>query len=190
MRNFLFLFFAVLLCFNTGSSFSQPDEPYFIYKEGAKIKIGHFNKRKIATGYTVYTVTEVIKTDSINYLTLLAETQDRYHKSISSKVLNASYFDGEIVIDKLFLIPIDSLVKIPNHYEINGRDFVIPAFLANGIALSSAWVEVVSESNNHFKISEYSRIVDSFEKVKTNIGEFDACVIASKIGRASCRERV
>jgi hypothetical protein len=165
--------------------FSQnTNEPYFIYQKGAKIKIGHFTKMNIPTSFTVYTITDVVKTDTMNYLTLKVETLDKYQKFVMSKDFSASYFDGEIDIDKLFLIPIDSLPEIPqSDIDVMGRNFIIPSFLGDGIELSAAWVEVKIDSTSSVKVSEYSRVVDAFEKITTDIGDFDACLISSKLER-------
>ena len=177
--NFLII---VFLIFGTNLFSQDNDAPYFIYKKGAKIKIGHFNKRQIPQGYTVYTVTDVNETDSVNYITIKAETFDPYEKPLNFTEIEAVYKDGEISLDMLYLIPVDSLAAISlEDWNLQGRDFIMPAFLGNGISLKAAYVELETDDNRYIKVSEFSRIVDKFEKLKTNIGEFETCVISSKL---------
>ncbi|HOZ30641.1 MAG TPA: hypothetical protein PLL66_06955 [Bacteroidales bacterium] len=179
---FTFFSFALLVLLGTTLQAQTDFEPYFIYQKGSKIKIGHFNKRQIPQGYTVYTVIDVTKTDSIDYLKLQVESLNKYQKALNSEIFWAEYHEGEIKIEKLFMLPVDTLAIIDEeNYDIEGRDYILPAFLGNGIALSSAWVELSSNDSIAFKVSEYSRVVDNFEKIKTEIGDFDVCVISSKL---------
>lgn len=178
------IFFSIALLVLIGTTLqAQTDlEPYFIYQKGAKIKIGHFNKRQVPQGYTVYTVIEVNETDSVDYLKLQVESLNKYQKSLHSEIFAAEYNAGEMKIEKLFMLPIDTLATIDeDEYNIDGRDYILPAFLGDGIALSSAWVELTENDSIAFKVSEYSRVVDNFEKIKTTVGEFDVCVISSKL---------
>ena len=161
---------------------SQTDlAPYFIYQKGATIKMGHFSQNKKPLGYTVYSVTDVNETDSITYITLQVESLDIYEKHISSMNFEAQCSEGGFSVNKLFLFPIDTLIAIDSDkYNAEGRDFIVPAFLGNGISLISAWAEIKTTDNLYYKVSEYSRVVEKFEKVKTGVGEFEACVISSK----------
>lgn len=173
----LILFFTLL----SAISVAQTNfEPYFIYKKDSKVKIGHYNLRAVPQGFTVYTVTDYIDTDTIDYFTLKVETLDRYQRLQKTESFKARFFEGEVVIEKLFLIDLDMLASIEN-YTVEGRDYVIPAFLGNGIVLSPAWAEMIKNDTSAYKISEFSRIVDSFDKIKTAAGEFDACIITSKL---------
>lgn len=157
-------------------------EPYFLYLKDSKVKIGHYNRRAIPLGFTVYTVTDYTDTDTIDYFTLKVETLDRYQRLLNTETFDARFFEGEVVVEKLFMMNVDTLAVIDEaNYVIEGRDYVIPAFLGNGIALSSAWVELIKNDQSAYKISEFSRMVDSFEKIKTAAGEFDACLISSKL---------
>lgn len=179
LKFFLLNFFAFWAII---SSAQTNFEPYFLYLKDSKVKIGHYNKRAIPQGFTVYTVTEYIDTDTIDYFTLKVETLDRYQRLLNTETFDARFFEGEVVVDKLFMMNVDSLAVIDEtNYIIEGRDFVIPAFMANGIALSSAWVEFIKNDQSAYKISEFSRMVDSFEKIKTAAGEFDVCLISSKL---------
>lgn len=179
---YLFLSFTLLVLFGTTIQAQTDFEPYFIYQKGSKIKIGHFNKRQIPQGYTVYTVIDVNETDSVDYLKLQVESLNKYQKELNSEIFWAEYHEGEIKIEKLFMLSVDTLAKIDEEsYNIAGRDYILPAFLGNGIALSSAWVELSNNDSIAFKVSEYSRVVDNFEKINTAIGEFDVCVISSKL---------
>ena len=162
---------------------SQTDfEPYFIYQKGAKVKIGHFSKNKMLQSYTVYSITNVIETDSIRYITINVESLDRYERHISSMNFDAECFEGEFSVNKLFLFPIDTLIALgSDKLDVVGRNFIVPSFLGNGISLISAWVELDVGNNQYYKVSEYSRVVEKFESIKTDIGDFDACVISSKL---------
>jgi len=182
MKFFLY-FFTFSLVISTTTLNAQTDfEPYFIYQKGSKIKLGHYNIRRIPQGYTVYTIEDVNETDSVSYLTLKVDSQDKYGKPLNSEIFTAMFFEGEISIEKLFMLPVDTLVGLnKDDYSIKGRDFIIPAFLGNGIAISSAWVELSEGDSTAYKVSEYSRMVDKFENIQTGIGDFDACVISSKL---------
>jgi hypothetical protein len=178
----IFFSFALLVLIGTTLQAQTDLEPYFIYQKGSKIKIGHFNKRQIPQGYTVYTVIDVNETDSVDYIKLKVESLNKYQKFLNSEIFLAEYHDGEMKIEKLFMLPIDTLARIDEEtYDISGRDYILPAFLGNGIALAAAWVELSNNDTIAFKVSEYSRIVDNFEKINTAIGEFDVCVISSKL---------
>ncbi|MBN2777664.1 MAG: hypothetical protein JXR36_08480 [Bacteroidales bacterium] len=183
MRFHIFSIIQIVLIVFSVSVFAQNnDAPYFIYEEGAQIKIGHFNKRQVPQGYTIYTVTNVIETDTADYITIKAESLDPYEKPLNSSEFEAVYFDGQISLDKLYLIPVDTLASIEeNDWHINGRDFIMPAFMGNGIALAAAYIELETDDNKFFKVSEFSRMVDKFEKYKTKIGEFETCVVSSKL---------
>ncbi len=183
MKIIFLTFFSILFLYTGYQSFAQTETaPYFIYEEGAQIKIGHFNKRKIPQGFTVYTITNVINTDSINYITIKAESLDKYQKPINTTEYEATFSNGDISIDMLYLMPIDTLAKISeNDWDIIGRDFNMPAFLGNGLSLTSSYIILETNNNKYFKVSEYSRIVDKFEKLKTDVGEFETCVISSKL---------
>lgn len=163
--------------------FSQTDfEPYFMYQEGTKVKIGHFNKRQIPLGYSTYTVSNVEETDSIDYLTIKVETSDKYDKPLYELSFNAEFFEGEISIDKLILLPIDTLIVIKdNDWDIMGRNLIIPSFLGAGIEVASAWIELYTDDNKLYKASEFSRIVERFEEIDTEAGEFETCMISSKV---------
>lgn len=182
MKILLFLLSATLL-FSVTCLKAQTDfEPYFIYQKGSKIKIGHFNSRSIPQGYSIYTVEDVNETDSVSYITFKVETLDKYQRPLHSQNFNAKFHEGEISIEKLIMIPVDTLATIEEeNYQIEGKDFVIPAFLGNGINLASAWVELSVNGSTAYKVSEYSRVVDNFEQIKTGIGNFEACVISSKL---------
>lgn len=180
------LFFVVLinifLIFSLNVHAQDNDVPYFIYEKGAKIKIGHFSKRQIPQGYTVYSVTNVIKTDSIDHITIKAESFDAYEKPLNFTEIEAIYNDGEISLNMLYLVPVDSLATIfIEDLDLNGRDFIMPAFLGNGIALTAAYVELETDDDKYIKVSEFSRVVDKFEKIKIGVGEFETCVISSKL---------
>jgi hypothetical protein len=176
----LLLSFFVLLAILSVAQTSF--EPYFLYLKDSKVKIGHYNRRSIPQGFTVFTVIDYTDTDTIDYYTIKVETLDRYQRPINEETFDASFFEGEVVVEKLFLMNIDTLTLIDEaSYLIEGRDYVIPAFLGNGIALSSTWVELIKDEKTVYKISEFSRVVDSFEKIKTAAGEFDACIISSKL---------
>lgn len=179
----LFFLLSITLFFSVTCLQAQTDfEPYFIYKKGSVVKMGHFNRRHIPLGYSIYTVEDVIETDTMNYITLKVETLDKYQRPLNVERYNASFFEGEMIIDKLFLLPVDTLASIvEDNYNIDGKDFVIPAFFGSGIGLSSSWVELVDENNKSIKVSEYSRVVDNFENIETAIGKFEACVISSKL---------
>ena len=180
--SFFILFSLFFLHFGFNSLSQSNDAPYFIYEEGAKIKIGHFNKRQVPQGYTVYTVTNVINTDSVNYLTIKAESLDKYQKPLNTTEFEAEYFDGDISIDMLYLMPVDTLASIVDtNWNIIGRDFNMPAFLGNGLALTSSYVILETDNNKYFKVSEYSRMVDKFENLETDLGEFETCMITSKL---------
>lgn len=157
-------------------------EPYFLYLKDSKVKIGHYNRRAIPQGFTVYTVADYNDTDTIDYYTIKVETLDRYQRLLNTETFDARFFEGEVVVEKLFMMNVDTLAAIEeDNFVIEGRDYIIPAFLGNGIALSSAWVELIKNDVSAYKISEFSRTVDSFEKIKTTAGEFDACLISSKL---------
>ncbi len=183
MKGYFFIYFSLLFILFSFNSFSQnSDAPYFIYEEGAKIKIGHFNKRQVPQGYTIYTVTSAINTDSINYITIKAESLDKYQKPLNSTEFEAEYFNGDISIDMLYLMPIDTLAAInDNDWDIIGRKFNMPSFLANGLALTSSYIILETDNNKYFKVSEFGRIVDRFEKLDTKLGEFETCMITSKL---------
>lgn len=157
-------------------------EPYFLYLKDSKVKIGHYNRRAIPQGFTVYTVTSYNDTDTVDYFTIKVETLDRYQRLLNTENFDARFFEGEVVVEKLFMMNVDTLAAIDEaNFDIEGRDYVIPAFLGNGITLSSAWVELIKNDVSAYKISEFSRVVDSFEKIKTAAGEFEACIISSKL---------
>jgi hypothetical protein len=179
--SFYLIIFSIILSGITLKA--QTDfEPYFIYKKGSKIKIGHFNLRSVPQGYSVYTVEDVNETDSISYLTIKVETLDKYQRPINSQNFSATFHEGEISFDKRFMINVDTLAILDEeNYNISGKNLVIPAFLGNGISLASAWVELTKNDTTALKISEFSRVVDNFEKIETEIGEFDVCLISSKL---------
>ncbi len=183
MKGLFFTFLTIIFLISGTNLFSQDnDAPYFIYEQGAQIKIGHFNKRQIPQGYTVYTVANVTETDSVDYITIKAETFDPYEKPLNVTEIQAVYEDGGISIDMLYLIPVDTLAAISiEDWDLQGRDFIIPSFLGNGIALTAAYVEIETVDNRYIKVSEFSRMVDKFEKLKTSVGEFETCVISSKL---------
>jgi hypothetical protein len=183
MKGIFFILFSVILIQSGLNAFSQNDNPpYFIYEEGATIKIGHFNKRQIPQGFTVYTIINVNKTDSTNYLTIKAESLDKYQKPLNTTEYEAEFHDGEILIDMLYLMPIDTLAAISgDEWNIIGKDFSMPAFLGNGLPLTSSYILLENDNNKYFKVSEYSRTVDKFEKLKTEFGEFETCVISAKL---------
>lgn len=183
MKGLFFTCWIITFLFSGLNLFSQKaDAPYFIYEKGAKIKIGHYNKRRVPQGFTVYTVTNVRETDSVDYITIKAESFDPYQKPLNSTEIEAVYNDGEIAIDMLYLIPIDSLAAMSReNWDLNGRDFIMPAFLGNGLALTAAYVELQTDDHKFIKVSEFSRMVDKFEKIKINIGEFETCLISSKL---------
>lgn len=172
-----------VLVFISTLGFSQTDfEPYFMYQEGAKVKIGHYNKRQIPLGYSTYTVSSVIETDSIDYLIIKVETSDKYDKPLHELSFDAEFFEGQVSIDKLILLPIDSLILIEDKdWDIMGRDLIIPSFLGDGIEVASAWIELYTDDNKLLKASEFSRIVERFEEIETEAGDFDACMISSKV---------
>ncbi len=183
MKSLSFIIISAIFIFLGFKGFAQnPDAPYFIYQEGAKIKIGHFNKRKVPQGYTVYTVSNVNETDSVDYITIKAESLDPYQKPLNSTEFEAEFYNGEISIDMIYLMPVDTLATIEdNDWDINGKRFIIPAFLANGISLSASYITLETDNNKHFKASEFSRVVDNFEKLDTDLGKFETCVISSKL---------
>ncbi len=172
-----------VLVFISTLGFSQTDfEPYFMYQEGAKVKIGHYNRRQIPLGYSTYTVSSVIETDSIDYLTIIVGTFDKYDKPLHELSFDAEFFEGQVSIDKLILLPIDSLIAIEgNEWDVMGRDLIIPSYLGVGIEVTSAWIELYTEDNKLFKASEFSRVVERFEEIETAAGNFDACMISSKV---------
>ncbi|PLX05735.1 MAG: hypothetical protein C0596_18735 [Marinilabiliales bacterium] len=183
MKSLILTFIAFLIIFPSLNIIAQEeDAPYFLYEKGATIKIGHFNKRKVPQGYTVYTITNVLETDSVNYLTIKAESLDKYQKPLNETEYEAEFQNGEISIDMLYLMPIDTLAAISeNDWDIIGRNFSMPAFLANGISLASTYVILETDDAKYFKVSEYSRMVDNFEKLKTEVGEFETCMVSSKL---------
>lgn len=182
MRGSILNLILFLILVSTISVAQTNFEPYFIYKENSKVKIGHYNIRAVPQGYTIYTVTDYIDTDTVDYFTLKVETLDRYQRLQKTENFNARFFEGEVVIEKLFLVNLEFLTSIDDEdYIIEGRDYVIPAFLGNGIAISPSWVEMIKNDTSEYKVSEFSRVVDSFDKIKTVAGEFDACIISSKL---------
>ncbi|MDD2634376.1 MAG: hypothetical protein PHW82_02630 [Bacteroidales bacterium] len=183
MKGLFFYFFIFLFFYLNFNLYSQDiDAPYFIYEKGAEIKIGHFNKRNIPQGYTVYKVTNVNETDSVDYIVISAETFDPYEKPLNSIEINAFYHGGEISLDMLYLIPVDTLAAISEtNWNLNGRNFIMPAFLGNGMSLMAAYVELETADNRFIKVSEFGRVVDKFENLKIDIGEFETCLISSKL---------
>lgn len=183
MRHYFLFIFLLSIFIGKQDIIAQDDSaPYFLYEEGTKVKIGHYNKRKIPQAFTVYTVKNVIKTDSIDYITISVESQDKYQKPLNSFEFEAELEDGNFAIEKTFLIPIDTLAAIEeNDWNIDGRDYIMPAFIATGIELSAAFVSLETDDNKYYQVSQFSRQVEKFETLETEVGEYETCVVSSKL---------
>lgn len=175
---YLFIFNLTLTSF----LFSQNNlEPYFIHTKGAKLKIGHYNLRSIPQSYTVYTLSKVFIQNEKTFLDIKVDNLDRHQNFISSQNFLAEMSDEGIIFDKTFIINIDTLANInKNDYVINGRDLLIPNYFGAGMNLLSGWVEFVKNDEVKYKVSEFSRVIDSHETIKTKIGDFETWLVFSK----------
>ncbi len=158
------------------SQSQNSDILYFLNKENSMLKIGHFNKTYNPSGYTQYKIEKVTQTDSSRILIMSIVNFDKYNKPFSFDTINIIKQNGFFKIDPEFLI---SDQNIAINENISGREVLFPTVLSTGMGLSSAWIEFYS-NEKYLKISEFSRVVDKFEKIKTLNYSFDACLISSK----------
>lgn len=176
MKRIFFIFIAVLI-FISNSQSQNSDILYFLNKENSMLKIGHFNKTYTPSGYTQYKIEKVTETDSSKILTMSIVNFDKFNKPFSFDTINVVKQKSFLKIDPEFLIS-DQNISFKENI-ISGREIVFPAILSTGMGLSSAWIEFHSKEK-YLKISEFSRMVDKFEKIKTLNYSFDACLISSK----------
>lgn len=170
-------FLLLLFIFHIINIFSQENSRfYFLCEQESMIKLGHFNKRYIASGYTEYRIKQIIQTDSSKTLVMLVTNYDKFNKILSQDTIFIKKTNELLRIEPEFLIS-DQNIEINSF--LSNHELIIPQELSAGMALNSAWIEVES-SEKYYKFSEFSRTVDKFEKVKTLIGYFDACLISSK----------
>lgn len=177
---FIFVFFALFLFLN--NSFSQVSaQPYFISEKGSKLTICHYNLRSVPLSYTVYSVVDVEVRDSKEFVDLKIENFDKYKRFLNSHKISAQITDEGFLLDKTFIMDIDTLLKLNNQdYIVNGRDFLIPFHFNTGMSLISSWIEYLENDQTKYKVSEFARTIENYETVSTKIGDFDAWVVLSK----------
>lgn len=177
------LIFLAFVIFFSLNSIAQNDinTAYFLTQEGSKSKIGHFNHRQRPMSYTVLSVLSVEPDEDAKKIKLNVSQYDKFDNYVSETIFHLIYRNGEVLIPGSYLFSQELPdYQISEASEMRSRDFIIPAFLGNGMNLKPAFAETETVGNQTIKVTDFGRTVDNFEKIDTKAGVFDACVISSK----------
>ncbi len=182
MRELSLVLFLVLSLFLTPyDTVAQKDNSgYFLITEGAKTRLGHFNRRQRPLGFTEYKVLNVKENEIGKDVVLKISHFDRLNNPLSETELTVKYKNGDVILPAEYLL----FIELPEHSESldmdsRNRELVIPGFLGNGMNLTPSFIELNNEQSL-IKVTDFSRTVNNFENVATAAGDFASCVITSK----------
>lgn len=177
----IFIFEAIITTNDLKSQNNQESIAFFLTKEGAKSRIAHFNRRNRTTGFTDYEVISVSEKETGKEIRLRITKLDQYQNPLYEKEHDISYTNGELVIPAEYLLftELPEMASSSNN-NVRERDIIIPAFLGNGMSLTSSFIEIDTGGTLPLKVSDFSRTVNNFESIETPAGDFQACVISSK----------
>ena len=166
---------------------AKAQDIFFPTKEGTVLEYKTYDKKDKLTGTVRYTITNIKSEADDMDITYLIETTDAKdkpsfrHEITINKKGDKLYVDMRKFLDKAIL---QKGGKVPDNIVMTGNEMEIPSNLKAGDVLPDSEFEMsfkIAFINIKMGASVTNRIVESFETIAVQAGNFDAYKLTSSV---------